>query len=158
MSSLLRPDGTLCAIGEPGEIAVRRPDPAMFLSYWQDPDATRGEVFATISCCTGDQAVRDEDGYVRFLGRDDDIITSSGYRIGPSEIEDCLSRHPAIAYAAAIGKPDALRTEIVKAFVVLKPGKAASPDADGGHPEPSCASVFPRTNIRARSPMSTPCP
>ena len=122
---LLRPDGTLSATGEPGEIAVRRPDPAMFMSYWQDPGATAAK-FSGDFMRTGDQAVRDEDGYVRFLGRDDDIITSAGYRIGPSEIEDCLSRHPAIAYAAAIGKPDPLRTEIVKAFVVLKPGHAAS--------------------------------
>jgi acetyl-CoA synthetase len=68
----------------------------------------------------------DEDGYIAFLGRNDDVITSSGYRIGPGEIEDCLIRHPAVALAAAVGKPDPLRTEIVKAFVVLKPGVPAS--------------------------------
>jgi acetyl-CoA synthetase len=68
----------------------------------------------------------DEDGYVAFLGRNDDVITSSGYRIGPGEIEDCLIRHPAVALAAAVGKPDPLRTEIVKAFVVVKPGVRAS--------------------------------
>jgi acetyl-CoA synthetase len=68
----------------------------------------------------------DEDGYVHFVGRDDDVITSSGYRIGPGEIEDCLIRHPAVALAAAVGKPDPLRTEIVKAFVVLKPGHTGS--------------------------------
>lgn len=71
---------------------------------------------------TGDQGVMDEDGYIKFIGRDDDVITSSSYRIGPVEIEDCLIKHPAIALAAAVGKPDALRTEIVKAFVVLRPG------------------------------------
>jgi acetyl-CoA synthetase len=75
---------------------------------------------------TGDQGVVDEDGYVSFLGRNDDVITSSGYRIGPGEIEDCLIRHPAVALAAAVGKPDPLRTEIVKAFVVVKPGVLAS--------------------------------
>ncbi len=75
---------------------------------------------------TGDQGVVDEDGYIAFLGRNDDVITSSGYRIGPGEIEDCLIRHPAVALAAAVGKPDPLRTEIVKAFVVLKPGVPAS--------------------------------
>jgi acetyl-CoA synthetase len=75
---------------------------------------------------TGDQGAMDEDGYVRFVGRDDDVITSAGYRIGPGEIEDCLIRHPAVALAAAVGKPDALRTEIVKAFIVLKPGHAPS--------------------------------
>ena len=120
-----RPDGTQCAPGEAGEIAVHRPDPVMFLGYWQDPLATASK-FRGEFMLTGDRAVRDGDGYVRFIGRDDDIITSSGYRIGPSEIEDCLSRHPAIAFAAAVGKPDSLRTEIVKAFIVLKPGFAAS--------------------------------
>ena len=75
---------------------------------------------------TGDQGVVDDDGYIQFVGRDDDVITSSGYRIGPAEIEDCLIRHPAVALAAAVGKPDALRTEIVKAFIVLKPGHAPS--------------------------------
>jgi acetyl-CoA synthetase len=71
---------------------------------------------------TGDQGVIDDDGYISFVGRDDDVITSSGYRIGPGEIEDCLIRHPAVALAAVVGKPDPLRTEIVKAFVVLKAG------------------------------------
>jgi len=75
---------------------------------------------------TGDQGVVDEDGYITFVGRDDDVITSSGFRIGPGEIEDCLLRHPAVALAAAVGKPDPIRTEIVKAFVVLKPGRMPS--------------------------------
>jgi acetyl-CoA synthetase len=77
---------------------------------------------------TGDRARRDSDGYVFFLGRDDDVISSAGYRIGPVEIEDSLLRHPAVANAAAVGKPDSLRGEIVKAFIVLKPGVAPSPD------------------------------
>ena len=68
--------------------------------------------------------MQDAEGYVRFVGRDDDVITSSGYRIGPGEIEDCLLRHEAVALAAVVGKPDPLRTEIVKAFVVLQPGFA----------------------------------
>ena len=71
---------------------------------------------------TGDQGVMDEEGYISFVGRDDDVITSAGFRIGPGEIEDCLLRHPAVALAAVVGKPDAVRTEIVKAFVVLKDG------------------------------------
>ncbi|HMN51634.1 MAG TPA: AMP-dependent synthetase, partial [Xanthobacteraceae bacterium] len=75
---------------------------------------------------TGDQGSVDDDGYFHFVGRDDDVITSAGYRIGPGEIEDCLIRHPAVALAAVVGKPDALRTEIVKAFVQLKPGFAAN--------------------------------
>ena len=71
---------------------------------------------------TGDQGVADGDGYVQFVGRDDDVITSAGFRIGPAEMEDCLIGHPAVALAAVVGKPDPLRTEIVKAFVVPKPG------------------------------------
>jgi len=118
--AIIRPDGMLCAAGEEGQIAVRRPDPVMFLEYWRNPEATAAK-FVGDWMTTGDEGVADEEGYVRFIGRDDDVITSSGYRIGPGEIEDCLLRHPAVALAAAVGKPDPLRTEIVKAFVVLKP-------------------------------------
>ena len=95
----------------------------MFLEYWRDPEATAAK-FRGAWMLTGDRASVDEDGYVHFVGRNDDIITSSGYRIGPTEVEDCLVTHPAVALAAAVGKPDPLRTEIVKAFVVLKPGVA----------------------------------
>jgi len=108
----------------PGQIAVRRPDPVMFLEYWNKPEAT-GEKFIGDWMITGDQGVMDEDGYVHFFGRDDDIITSASYRIGPGEIEDCLMKHAAVALAAAIGKPDPLRTEIVKAYIVLKPDQKA---------------------------------
>jgi acetyl-CoA synthetase len=118
-------DGALCRPGEIGQIAVKRPDPVMFLDYWGRPDATRDK-FVGDWMTTGDQGVVDDDGYIAFVGRDDDIITSAGYRIGPGEIEDCLIRHPAVALAAAIGKPDPVRTEIVKAFIVLKNGFAAS--------------------------------
>jgi acetyl-CoA synthetase len=120
-AAVIREDGSLCAPDEIGQIAVRRPDPVMFLGYWNQPEATEKK-FIGDWMTTGDQGLRDADGYVRFLGRDDDVITSSGYRIGPGEIEDCLLRHPAVALAAAVGKPDPVRTEIVKAFVVLKDG------------------------------------
>lgn len=123
--AVIRPDATRCDPGEAGEIAVLSPDPVMFLSYWGMEDATRAKMRGRWMV-TGDQAVCDEEGYVRFVGRDDDLITSSGYRIGPGEIEDCLMRHPSVAAAAAIGKPDAVRTQIVKAFLVLKPGVEAS--------------------------------
>ena len=123
--AVIRPDGSRCAAGELGQIAIERPDPVMFLQYWGKPDATR-EKFLGEWMTTGDQGVTDADGYVAFVGRDDDVITSSGYRIGPSEIEDCLIRHPAVALAAVVGKPDALRTEIVKAFIVLKSGHPPS--------------------------------
>jgi acetyl-CoA synthetase len=111
--------------GEIGQIAVMRPDPVMFLEYWGKPDATRAKYIGDW-LLTGDQGIADDAGYVSFVGRDDDVITSAGFRIGPGEIEDCLIRHPAVALAAAVGKPDPVRTEIVKAFVVLKPGHRPS--------------------------------
>lgn len=125
--AVIRPDGSICDAQEEGQIAVRRPDPVMFLGYWRNPQAT-ADKFIGDWMKTGDQAVQDADGYVRFVGRDDDVITSSGYRIGPGEIEDCLLRHEAVSLAAVVGKPDALRTEIVKAFVVLKPGRTGTPE------------------------------
>jgi acetyl-CoA synthetase len=97
----------------------------MFLEYWGKPEATR-EKFIGDWMTTGDQGVIDDEGYFTFVGRDDDVITSSGYRIGPGEIEDCLIKHPAVALAAVIGKPDPVRTEIVKAFIVLKAGQSSS--------------------------------
>ncbi len=123
--AVIRADGERVAVGEVGQIAVRRPNPVMFLEYWGRPEATR-EKFIGDWMTTGDQGVVDDEGYFSFVGRDDDVITSSGYRIGPGEIEDCLIKHPAVALAAAIGKPDTMRTEIVKAFVVLKSGVAPS--------------------------------
>ena len=121
----IREDGSVASPGELGQIAVRRPDPVMFLEYWKAPEATRDK-FVGDWMTTGDQGYVDEDGFFQFVGRDDDVITSAGYRIGPGEIEDCLIRHPAVALAAAIGKPDPLRTEIVKAFIVLKSDYAPS--------------------------------
>jgi acetyl-CoA synthetase len=111
--------------GVAGQIAVRRPDPVMFLGYWQNEQATR-EKFIGDWMTTGDQGVMDEEGYVSFFGRDDDVITSSGYRIGPGEIEDCLQGHPAVQLVAAVGKPDPIRTEAVKVYIVLQPGFAPS--------------------------------
>ncbi|MDM7459288.1 MAG: AMP-binding protein [Paracoccus sp. (in: a-proteobacteria)] len=107
-----------------GEIAIRRGARSMMLGYWQNPDATARK-FQGDWMLTGDRGVI-ENGYIRFVGRDDDVITSAGYRIGPSEIEDCLLRHPAVAQVGVIGKPDPLRTQIVKAYVVLRPGHAPS--------------------------------
>ena len=97
----------------------------MFLEYWNRPDATRDK-FVGDWLRTGDRARMDEDGYLWYQARGDDVITSGGYRIGPGEIEDCLLRHPAVAMAAVVGVPDPIRTEIVKAFVVLVPDVAAS--------------------------------
>jgi acetyl-CoA synthetase len=98
----------------------------MMLEYWGNPEATRDK-YADGWLITGDLGVRDDDGYFWFQGRADDVITSGGYRIGPSEIEDALVRHPAVVMAAAIGVPDPVRTESIKAFVVLKDGFWGSP-------------------------------
>jgi acetyl-CoA synthetase len=108
-----------------GEIAVRAPDPVMMLRYWNRPEETAAK-YRDGWLMTGDAGEMDADGFVRFTGRADDVITSAGYRIGPAEIEDCLLRHPAVLMAAVIGVPDALRTEAVAAVVVLRPGEAAS--------------------------------
>ena len=98
----------------------------MFLRYWNNDAATAAK-FRGDWLVSGDLGTRDEAGYFRFVGRDDDLITSGGYRIGPGEIEACLQRHPAVALAAAVGEPDPIRTEVVKAVVVLKAGHQASP-------------------------------
>ncbi len=117
-------DGEPLGIGEEGHIAVRiKPERpvGLFKEYWRDPDATaasfRGDWYFT-----GDRASTDEDGYLWFVGRADDVITSSAYRIGPFEVESALVEHRAVAEAAVVGKPDPMRGEIVKAFVALKPG------------------------------------
>jgi acetyl-CoA synthetase len=109
--------------GSEGNIGILAPDPVMFLGYWRNPEATR-EKFAGEYLVTGDIGVMDAEGFIRFVGRNDDVITSAGYRIGPGPIEDCLLGHPAVRMAAVIGIPDATRTEIVKAFIVLNEGFA----------------------------------
>ncbi len=119
--AVIDPEGRTVADGEPGQIAVARGDPVMFLGYWNKPEATAGK-FIGDWLVTGDMGVRDDEGYFRFVGRDDDVITSAGYRIGPGEIEDCLLKHPAVAMAAVIGVPDPVRTEAIKAFIVPNPG------------------------------------
>jgi acetyl-CoA synthetase/medium-chain acyl-CoA synthetase len=114
--------------GEVGEIAVRvspTKPVGLFDGYWGAPEAT-ARCFRDGWYCTGDCARVDEDGYVWFEARADDIITSSAYRIGPFEVESALMEHPAVAEVAVVGKPDPERTEIVKAFVVLAPGHAPS--------------------------------
>ena len=116
--------------GELGEIAVKRncggvADAVFFLEYWKNPQATRDK-FVGDWGFTGDQGRMDEDGYIWYQGRSDDVIKSSGYRIGPAEIENCIVKHPAVLNAAVIGKPDATRGAIIKAFIVLQPGQSAS--------------------------------
>ena len=122
--------GRPCQAGAQGDIAVRRtdrPDPVMFLGYWNNEAATV-EKFRGDWMLTGDLGVADEDGAITYLGRSDDIINSAGYRIGPAEIEECLTSHPAVALAAAIGVADTVRGEVVKACLVLRPGNVPSDD------------------------------
>jgi acetyl-CoA synthetase len=119
-------DGNEVPAGVPGDVAVHRcdvhghPDPIFFLGYWKNPDATRRK-FTGGWCRTGDLATRDEQGYLWYQGRADDVFKAAGYRIGPSEIENCLVKHPAVANAAVVPKPDAERGALVKAYVVLAP-------------------------------------
>ena len=119
-------EGEECRPGETGIIAAARPDPVMFLGYWNNPAATAAK-FRGDWCLTGDIGVADEAGYIRYKGREDDLISSGGYRIGPTDIEDCLLKHEGVLMAAVVGVPDKLRGEIVKAFVVAKPGAVAGP-------------------------------
>jgi acetyl-CoA synthetase/medium-chain acyl-CoA synthetase len=114
--------------GKEGDIGVRinptRPV-GLFREYWNNPEANaacvRGDWYIT-----GDRAIQDEDGYLWFVGRADDVIISAGYRIGPFEVESALIEHPAVAESAVVASPDAIRGAIVKAFVVLAPGYAGS--------------------------------
>ncbi len=124
-------DGRECARGTPGDVALHRldvhghPDPVFFLGYWKNDAATAGKFTgdpANSWCRTGDMAVMDADGYLWYHGRSDDVFKAAGYRIGPSEIENCLVKHPAVANAAVVPKPDAERGAVVKAFVVLAAG------------------------------------
>ena len=115
----LRPEAEQPCHGE-GDVAVRRGSASMMLEYWRNPQATAAK-FRGDWLVTGDRGVWDGD-HLRFVGREDDVITSGGYRIGPAEIEDCLLTHPAVATVGVVGKPDPVRTEIVKAYVVLKKG------------------------------------
>ncbi len=118
-------NGDIVAPGIEGEIAVKAPDPVMLLKYWDNPEATKNK-YRKGWLLTGDNGKKDDDGYLWFVGRADDVITSAGYRIGPGEIEDCLCTHPAVSLAAAIGVPDPIRTEIVKVFILLNTGHEAS--------------------------------
>ncbi len=124
---VLGEDGNPARDGDEGEIAVSDDDAAAFLGYWNRPDATADKVRGGW-IYTGDVGVRDEKGFFWYRSRTDDVISSSGYRIGPSEIEECLNSHPAVRLSAAIGSPDEIRGEVVKAFVELKPGYEPSTD------------------------------
>jgi acetyl-CoA synthetase len=128
-------EGQTLAPGKVGEVALNRtdihgfPDPIFFLGYWKNEEATRNK-FTGDWCRTGDLAMTDEDGYLWYQGRADDMFKAAGYRIGPSEIENCLIKHRAVANAAVVPKPDPERGNIVKAFIVLTSGTKRSRAAD----------------------------
>jgi acetyl-CoA synthetase len=111
--------------GERGIIGVRQPNPVTMIEYWKNPEATAKKV-AGAFLLTGDLGVQDQDGYFWYVSREDDVITSAGYRIGPAEIEHTLLKHPAVALSAVVGIPDPIRTEAIKAWIVLRPGFAPS--------------------------------
>ena len=120
---------TPCDINQEGSIAVRAPDPVMFLRYWNNPDATAAKfirIGADDWLLTGDKGCKTPTGRIQFIGRDDDIISSGGYRIGPAEIEDCLLTHPAVQLAGVVGQPDPIRGAIVAAYIQLAEGVAGS--------------------------------
>jgi acetyl-CoA synthetase len=123
--AVISPEGEELPAGEQGQIAVARPDPVMMLEYWRQPEATAAK-FLGDWLVTGDTGSRDTDGYFWFQGRDDDIISSGSYRIGPGDIEDCIIQHPAVLMVAVVGSPDPVRTEVVKAFVLPRPGREPS--------------------------------
>jgi acetyl-CoA synthetase len=131
-------DGNECPPGVAGDVAVNRydvhgdADPIFFLGYWNNDDATRRK-YTGDWCRTGDLATRDDDGYLWYQGRADDVFKVAGYRIGPGEIENCLVKHPAVVNAAVVPKPDAERGALVKAYVVLAPQvERARASANGG--------------------------
>ena len=134
--------GNECPVGMPGDVALNRldvhgqPDPIFFLGYWKNEAATRakftGENGDGEWCRTGDMAVRDADGYLWYQGRSDDVFKAAGYRIGPGEIENCLVKHPAVANAAVVPKPDPERGAVVKAYVVIAPDFIAQYSGDSG--------------------------
>ena len=125
---IINEEGRVCSVGEVGDIAVHVETPALFKNYYKDPERTamqfRGDYYVT-----GDKAKMDEEGYFWFEGRGDDIIISSGYTIGPFEVEDALVKHPLVKECAVVASPDEIRGFIVKAFVVLKD------DVDSTDPE-----------------------
>ena len=127
--ALVGPDGTLAHGSATGELAIRLPNPQVMLGYWQEPEKTTAAktvVDGVEYWLSGDVVRRDEEGYLFYEGRADDVISSAGYRIGPMEVENALIEHPAVQESAAVASPDAERGEVVKAFVVLRPGHAPS--------------------------------
>lgn len=162
--AVIDPDtGRVLPDGTEGEIAVKAPDPVMFLEYWNNPEATRAKIVDGPDgrwLRTGDRGLRRSDGRFAFVGRDDDVIASAGYRIGPAEIEDCLLRHPAVRMAGVVGQPDPVRGHVVAAFVTLTEGHVPGDDlarAIAGHVKRRLAAYeYPRAvHFIDEMPMTT---
>ena len=141
--------------GERGIIGVRQPNPCTMLEYWRNPEAT-AKKYAGEFLLTGDLGIQDEDGYFWYVSREDDVITTAGYRVGPSEIEHTLMKHPAVAMSAVVGIPDPIRTESIKAWIVLRPGsRPAMRWRARSRNSSKCSS--PPTNIRGSCSSLTAC-
>ena len=155
--------GAVLPTGTEGAIAVLSPDPVMFLGYWNDPEATAAKFVDGPGgrwMLTGDRGVKDAEGRFRFVGRDDDVIGSAGYRIGPAEVEDCLLGHEAVELAGVVGKPDPVRGSVVAAYVKLRPGwepSDALADGIASHVKARLAAhEYPRAvRFVAEMPMTT---
>jgi len=144
-------EGQRSAVGEEGDLALRAPHPQLMIGYWKDETRTRAcyrQGPDALWYLTGDRAVQDRDGYFWYSGRGDDLINSAGYRIGPLEIENVLTEHPAVAACAVVGSPDAERGEIVKAFVVValgfEPGEQLAADLKGHVKSSTAPYKYPR--------------
>ena len=128
---LVDADGNLCEDGEEGTIAVmdvkHNPPTGLFTGYFKNPEMTE-EKLGGAYYDTGDVAWRDSDGYYWFVGRNDDVIKCSGYRIGPFEVESALLEHPAVVECAITGAPDPIRGQVVKATIVLAKGYEGTPE------------------------------
>jgi len=152
-------EGKECPVGEPGDVAVNRydihghPDPVFFLGYWKNEASTRNK-FTGDWCRTGDLATRDADGYLWYQGRADDVFKAAGYRIGPSEIENCLVKHPAVVNAAVVPKPDLERGALVKAFVVLAPEFAGTRAKLGADPAAFDAQLISRLQAHVKGKLA----
>ena len=129
MLEILDDAGNVVPTGEEGDVALLAPNPQLMLGYWQEPGRT-AQCYLTAPdgrqwFITGDRGVRDTDGFYYHRGRRDDVINSAGYRIGPAEVENAILDHPSVLETAVIGIADAERGELVKAFIVLRPGFTA---------------------------------
>jgi acetyl-CoA synthetase len=148
VADVVADDGTPCPANQRGRLVLRRPLPHMMRTVWGDPARWEKAWEAVPGCYnTGDVAQKDGDGYIALLGRADDVLNVAGHRIGTAEVEGALASHPAVAEAAAVGLPDALKGEVIKCFVQLRAGHA---------PSDTLAAVLADHVRRELGPIATP--